>query len=164
MTEYELMVKRAVEEALKPYLKALVDDTVKGLLRSQGDAGATPTNITGKTILQRLKDIDDRCLTTARRGDYKAAYSTSTAAALTVTLALPDADDARSHVEVGVRSSSPGDFYVEGSHNNARWWPVDTLTVTADTDKHEGYLNAFPYIRVRTDLVADNEIVIVSSR
>jgi len=164
VTEYEVMLKRAVEEALKPYLKALVDDAVKGLLRSIGDAGAAPANVTGRTVLKQLD------LTRAYTGDvrasltYRSAYSTSTAAALTVTLAVESSYEARSHVEVGVRSSSSGDFYVEGSHDNARWWLVDTLTVTANVDKHAGYVNAFPYIRVRTSLVADNEILIVSSR
>jgi len=32
--------------------QALNDDTVEGLFRSIGDAGATPTNTTGKTLLQ----------------------------------------------------------------------------------------------------------------
>jgi len=164
MTEYELMVKRAVEEALKPYLKALVDDAVKGVLRSIGDAGATPANTAGYTVLRQLHEI--RGFTTHIRDTlrYRSAYSTSTAATLTVTLAVENYTEGRSHVEVGVRSSSSGDFYVEGSHDNSRWWPVDTLTVTANVDRHAGYLNAFPYIRVRTNLVADNEIVIVSSR
>jgi len=164
MTEYELMVKRAVEEALKPYLKALVDDTVKGLLRSIGDAGATPANTTGKTLLRWFYELEVE-LAWIRSSLYpRSAYATSTAAALTVTLAVDDPWEGRSHVEVGVRSSSGGDFYVEGSHNNARWWLVDTITVSAGVDAHRKYLNAFPYIRVRTDLVADNEIVIVSSR
>jgi len=164
MTEYELMLKRAVEDALKPYLKALVDDAVKGLLRSLGDAGAAPENVTGKTILKWLHILQDQVWVTMASLRPVSAYSTSTAATLTVTLAVEYEAEARSHIEVGVRSSSSGDFYVEGSHNNVRWWPVDTITVTADVDEHRGYLNAFPYIRVRTDLVADNEIVIVSSR
>jgi len=164
MTEYELMLKRAVEEALKPYLKALVDDTVKGVLRTFGDAGATPANITGRTLLKWLADIEDELATIRPSLKPRSAYSTSTAATLTVTLAVEEVTEGRSHVEVGVRSSSSGDFYVEGSHNNVRWWPVDTITVTADVDEHRGYLNAFPYIRVRTSLVADNEILIVSSR
>jgi len=164
MTEYEVMLKRAVEEALKPYLKALVDDAVKGLLRSIGDAGAAPTNSTGETVLRRLADIEGHTWNINWVSAPRSAYATSTAATLTVTLAVEGNYEGRSHVEVGVRSSSGGDFYVEGSHDNSRWWPVDTLTVTANVDKHRGYLNAFPYIRVRTNLVADNEILIVSSR
>jgi len=164
MTEYELMLKRAVEEALKPYLEALVDDAVKGLLRTLGDAGATPTNITGRTILRWLADIESEVSYLHYSLLPRSAYATSTGATLTVTLAVEWIGEGRSHVEVGVRSSSSGDFYVEGSHDNARWWPVDTITVAANVDEHRGYLNAFPYIRVRTNLVADNEILIVSSR
>jgi len=164
MTEYELMVKRAVEEALKPYLKALVDDAVKGVLRTFGDAGTAPANATGQTVLRRLYGIWLETETIASSLRVFAAYSTSTSAALTVTLAVESKSEGRSCVEVGVRSSLAGDFYVEGSHDNARWWLVDTLTVTANVDKHAGYVNAFPYIRVRTSLVADNEILIVSSR
>jgi len=37
--------------------KALIDDTIKGLLRSIGDAGAAPGNKTGATMLYRLYDI-----------------------------------------------------------------------------------------------------------
>jgi hypothetical protein len=40
--------------------RALVDDTIKGLLRSIGDAGASPGNISGQTMLYWLKNIDDR--------------------------------------------------------------------------------------------------------
>jgi len=164
VTEYELMLKRVVEDEVKPYIRALVDDAVKGLLRSIGDAGPTPENTIGKTVLARLYSIEAHAFSLVSSLAPICAYSTSTAAALAVTLALHVSERGRSRVEVGVRSSSSGDFYVEGSHDNARWWPVDTITVAANVDEHRGYLNAFPYIRVRTDLVADNEIVIASSR
>jgi len=172
MTEYELMLKRAVEEALKPYLKALVDDTVKGLLRSIGDAGATPTNTTGSTVLQWLRLIQDRCYDIRTSLYARSAYATSTAATLTVTIAVEAVSEGRSHVEVGVRSSSAGDFYVEGSHDNATWLPIATITIAVGEENtwkrwpagDHARRNAFPYIRVRTDLVADNAIVIVSSR
>lgn len=36
---------------------ALNDDSAKGLMRTMGDAGATPTNKTGKTLLKLLDDI-----------------------------------------------------------------------------------------------------------
>mgnify|MGYP000223932335 CR=1 FL=1 len=39
------------------YAKALVDDSIKGALRSIGDAGASPLNTTGKTLLQLNTDI-----------------------------------------------------------------------------------------------------------
>jgi len=48
-----------IKKALEPFLKALVDDTVKGILRSIGDAGDAPANATGETVLRRLSDIED---------------------------------------------------------------------------------------------------------
>ncbi len=41
-------------------LKALIDDSIKGVLRSLGDAGASPTNIQGKTALYKLYEIERR--------------------------------------------------------------------------------------------------------
>ncbi len=38
-------------------IDSLNDDTVKGLLRSIGDAGSSPTNVTGETVLKKLDDI-----------------------------------------------------------------------------------------------------------
>ena len=38
-------------------IKTLSDDTVKGILRSLGDAGASPTNASGSTLLQRIADL-----------------------------------------------------------------------------------------------------------
>jgi hypothetical protein len=40
--------------------QALIDDTVKGLMRSIGDAGASPTNSTGYTLLSHLATISTR--------------------------------------------------------------------------------------------------------
>jgi hypothetical protein len=40
--------------------RALTDDAIKGLLRSIGDAGPSPGNISGQTMLYWLKNIDDR--------------------------------------------------------------------------------------------------------
>ncbi|AFU57283.1 hypothetical protein Ngar_c03660 [Candidatus Nitrososphaera gargensis Ga9.2] len=39
---------------------ALTNDAIKGVLRTLGDAGATPANNTGKTVLARLVDIQDQ--------------------------------------------------------------------------------------------------------
>jgi len=172
VTEYELMLKRIVEDEVKPYIRALVDDAVKGLMRSIGDAGPTPSNKTGETMLKKMHDVG---VVTGYIRDHntpRSAYATSTAAALTVNLAVESYREGRSHVEVGVRSSSSGDFYVEGSHDNATWLPIATVTIAAGEENtwkrwpagDHARRNAFPYVRVRTDLVADNAIVIVSSR
>jgi len=47
-----------IKKALEPFLKALVDDTIKGVLRSIGDAGDAPANTPGETVLRRLGDIE----------------------------------------------------------------------------------------------------------
>jgi len=39
-------------------LRALIDDSIKGVMRTLGDAGATPTNQTGETVLKRLFDTE----------------------------------------------------------------------------------------------------------
>jgi len=49
-------VKQAIE-ASYGYIKALIDDTIKGVFRSIGDAGAAPINTTGKTVLQLINDL-----------------------------------------------------------------------------------------------------------
>ena len=46
-------------------LDTLKDDTVKGVLRSIGDAGDNPINATGETVLSRLKGINDNLTTRA---------------------------------------------------------------------------------------------------
>jgi len=38
-------------------LKALIDDSIKGILRSIGDSGDSPANATGKTLLRILNDL-----------------------------------------------------------------------------------------------------------
>jgi len=41
-------------------LKALIDDSIKGILRSIGDSGDSPSNVTGKTLLRLLNDLYTR--------------------------------------------------------------------------------------------------------
>jgi len=154
-----------IKKALEPFLKALIDDTVKGILRSIGDAGTAPANVGGRTVLARLNDIAWEISKIRLSLSPRNAYNTSVGAPLSVTLDVSVYSNGRSHVEVCVKSSGTGVFRVYGSHDNARYWLVDTIDYpTANVDEHKGYLNAFPYIRVETDIVADNEILIVSSR
>ena len=54
------LINPSTEDTLKlvyDAVKSIVDDSVKGLLRSIGDAGANPANVTGYTVLQRLHEI-----------------------------------------------------------------------------------------------------------
>lgn len=70
----------------------------------------------------------------------------------------------RANVEVWVKSSGAADFLVEGSVDGVNWRLVDTITLTGAGERHEGYPNAYPYVRVRTDAANDNEIEICGSR
>jgi hypothetical protein len=48
-------------KATRDYVKALIDDSIKGVFRSLGDAGPSPINYTGKTALKLLNDVYNYC-------------------------------------------------------------------------------------------------------
>ena len=93
----------------------------------------------------------------------KEADDTSTAAALSVTLDCGPYG-AKMYVEVWVQSSAAATFIVEGSHNGTDWREVDTIILGGAGEDHEGYFNAYRYLRVSTVTANDNEIEIVASR
>jgi len=62
--------------------KALIDDTIKGLLRSIGDTGDAPANATGETVLRRLSDIEAHVFELRRRYSVVLEKGTITATAL----------------------------------------------------------------------------------
>ncbi len=69
--------------------------------------------------------------------------------------------------DIWVTSTAPGDFIVYGSYNGVNWRQIDELTVPQNPnkpDRHKGLQNAYPFIKVSTDLVAVNEIEIVASQ
>ncbi len=84
---------------------------------------------------------------------------------LTVTLELGDTGG-YSLKDIWVVSDLPGDFIVYGSYNGGNWRQIDEITVPQGnrTDRHKGLQNAYPYIKVSTDLAAVNEIEIVASQ
>jgi len=56
--------KKKTDPPTEPFVrevlvKALIDNTIKGVLRSIGDAGDAPANVTGETVLRRLFRIRD---------------------------------------------------------------------------------------------------------
>jgi chromosome condensin MukBEF complex kleisin-like MukF subunit len=55
---------------IEELIRRLSDDTVKGLMRSVGDAGANPINYTGYTILNWLALIQSRADSLLSRFDY----------------------------------------------------------------------------------------------
>ncbi len=88
----------------------------------------------------------------------------STAKALVVALDLRGLGG-RMTVEVWVKSSGAADFFVEGSANGQDFRNLYTLTVPGGGgEKHEGFMNAYPVIRVRTEAANDNEIEVVAAR
>jgi hypothetical protein len=144
-------------------LQAIVDDSIKGLMRSIGDVGSTPANTTGYTVLERLKDISSRLQQIRNSYSSQTASNTSTGAGLTVDIDLSSYSEGRSRIEVVVKSSAAADFTVQGSLDNSNWWDVDTISLAASGEEHQGYFNAFPYVRVTTSDANDNEIYIAAS-
>jgi len=71
----------------------------------------------------------------------------------------------RMTVEVWVKSSGAADFFIEGSANGQDFRKLYTLSVLGGGgENHEGFMNAYPVIRVRTEAANDNEIEIVAAR
>jgi len=145
-------------------LDALIDDTIKGVLRSIGDAGDSPVNTAGETALKRLSTIQIYMGNLRDSLSPRSVYNSSTASALSVSIDLSSYTKGRSYIEVWVKSSAAADFNVYGSTDNASWRLIDTLSLSATGELHQGYFNAYPYIQVSTDAANDNEIEIVASR
>lgn len=70
----------------------------------------------------------------------------------------------RLQLEVWVKSSGPATFTVEGSADGDNWRLVDTITLVAAGESHQGYMNAYPVVRVSTTAPGENEIEIVAAR
>lgn len=83
---------------------------------------------------------------------------------LSVTLALGDTGGYLLK-DVWVKSAGTGDFIVYGSYDGVNWRQIDEMTIPhAERDnRHKGIQNAYPFIKVSTDLQAVNEIEIVAS-
>ena len=108
--------------------------------------------------LKRLEEIQQEIYTP------RVNYGRSKAAPLKVALDLRGFGG-RMTLEVWVRSSDAAEFLVEGSVNGRDFRSLYTLSVPAGGgERHEGYMNAYPVVRVRTDAANDNEIEIVAAR
>lgn len=72
----------------------------------------------------------------------------------------------RTYVEVWVKSSGAASFIFQGSRDGREetFRPVDTIALAGAGERHEGYFNAYPVVRVYTEAAGDNEIEIVASR
>ena len=107
-------------------LRSLVNDAVKGLLRSIGDAGASPTNKTGKTLLYNAwycRQHLDRLDTRIDQPDNSETYTT-TALDANATYTGPSKDfNASRHGHAGAiaYADQDGTMYFEGSIDNTNW-------------------------------------------
>ena len=111
-----------------------------------------------ETRLKRLEEIQQEIYTP------RINYGRSKAAPLKVALDLRGFGG-RVTFEVWVKSSDAAEFLVEGSANGRDFRHLYTLKIPAGGgEAHEGYANAYPVIRVRTEAANDNEIEIVAAR
>jgi len=111
-----------IDPATEDTVKALVDDTIKGILRSIGDAGVTPENTTGWTLLKHHSVINDHLNNIRKR------YSTAIEKGIVTTTPLgANASYAQvwqdyerylhAHLMFLCYSDVDGTMYSEFSHN-----------------------------------------------
>ena len=118
----------------------LIDDTVKGLLRSIGDAGANPVNPSGATVLQRLTDITNRLTDISSNAGWIA--SEANFALLTTTALAANASFTSSAVDRRYRThrtvvahafaDQAGTLYIEQSPNGTNWDLVENVALSAN--------------------------------
>ena len=106
-------------------LKALVDDSIKGLLRSIGDPGAAPLNTTGKTLLYNTAQVE-AFLSYIRSAlflsDRTLATSTPLANGAVYTSASFNAyQSSVGYIEVMVKTDKNGKLDVEQSWDDSNW-------------------------------------------
>ena len=107
-------------------LRSLVNDAVKGLLRSIGDAGTSPTNQSGYTLLyntyniyNKVRDLHDRINSPGVPETYT---TTPLAANATYTGSAKDFKYSRiGHAGAIAYADQDGTMYFEGSINGSNW-------------------------------------------
>jgi hypothetical protein len=123
-------------------LRALTDDTVKGILRSLGDAGANPANTTGYTVLSHLNSIRYYSTVISNRIDYPANAETFTTTPLdaNATYYGPARDFSSSRLgfmsalAFSDQPSATNGFYIQQSIDGTNWDLVSGATsVSANT-------------------------------
>lgn len=94
----------------------------------------------------------------------RSVYNKSEQEPLEVVLDLSGVSG-RSTVEIWVKSNDLADFLIEGSVDGVSFRGLGTIPIPAGGgEAHEGFMNAYPFIRVRTEAANDNEIEIVATR
>ncbi len=108
--------------------------------------------------LKRLEEINQAAYT------HRSRHGESQASSLVVAIDLRGFSG-RVTVEVWVKSSEAADFFIEGSADGKNFRHLYTLSVgSGGGENHDGYMNAYPVLRVRTEAANDNEIEIVAAR
>jgi len=107
-------------------LRSLVNDTVKGLLRSIGDAGASPTNQTGYTLLKIAWDTQTQTSGLHNKFHYPGGPETYTTTALdanaTYTGSSKNFYNSRlGHAGAIAYADQDGTMYFEGSIDGSNW-------------------------------------------
>jgi len=138
--------------------KALIDDTIKGVLRSIGDAGATPGNITGETVLKKLDDIEsyqDRIRNSFVQPSDSVTFTTTPLGAnATYTSGSYDNRIARlgfiGALAFADQASATDGFMVEQSIDNTNWdLQSGKTTVSANVGKGIKVAMVARYVRVK---------------
>lgn len=127
--------------------KALNDDTVKGLLKSIGDAGTTPTNAPGRTVLGRLLDIYG---IVGEIGFLSLYASTSIPLAANGTYTSSTESTSYTGRIVGtVFADVGGTLIIEQSPDNTNWDLQDSYSVQANVGLGFSVEKVASYARVR---------------
>ena len=134
-------------------LAGLTDDAIKGVLRTLGDAGATPANTSGETLLKRVAGMKDVLYYGSDQHSANGAQ-TGGGGALTVDL---DLGEFRFSTTVNVWMKSDGEaiessFVVYAKNGSGTWRKVETVAITHD-EQFKTYQIAARNFRVT---VADN--------
>jgi hypothetical protein len=133
-------------------IQAITDDTIQGVFRTLGDAGTTPTNTTGNTVLQLLTDI----LGSLGAAPYE-ALSTQATNGGTGTFCSHDTgtDGGRTNVTVIISQSAANcTVNLEGSIDDATYYTLQTITVGAGGGSTViNILNALRYLRLNQTVV-----------
>jgi len=138
--------------------KALIDDTIKGVLRTLGDAGAAPTNVTGKTILSRLERIESYLLEVVYRLYYPASAEIFTTTPLSANATYTSSSFDVIHSRLGFmgvlafadQPSATDGFMVEQSIDNANWdLQSGKTTVSANVGSGIKAAMVARYVRVK---------------
>jgi len=117
------------------FVRALIDDTIKGVLRSIGDAGTAPANVTGETILRRLYDIESHLYNLRQRASslIEKGIVTTTALGANASFTQTWQDYQYSlyaHLMYLCYSDVSGTMYSEFSHNAVDVIREDSLSYT----------------------------------